>query len=92
MLVHGQVSQGKGNLRAVCRCRIFNGGGKATDAEEGKAIDEKKPAEDEIDNSSTVSPSSDAPSEPSINGDVENASNASTPALAVVKALSDQNI
>lgn len=66
--------------------------GKATDAEEGKAIDEKKPAEDEIDNSSTVSPSSDAPSEPSINGDVENASNASTPALAVVKALSDQNI
>jgi len=66
--------------------------GKATDAEEGKAIDEKKPAEDEIDNSSTVSPSSDAPSEPSINGDAENASNASTPALAVVKALSDQNI
>jgi hypothetical protein len=63
--------------------------------EEGKSVEEKKPVEDD-DNNSTLCPSnsdkqSDKHSEPSICGDVENAS---TPeqGLSVVKALSDSNL
>jgi len=44
---------------------------KASAMEEGKAIDEKKPTEEVNDNASTVTPSSDKQSEPSLNGDVE---------------------
>lgn len=52
--------------------------------EEGKLADEKKPAEDQSDNNSTVAPSSDKQSESSINGDAESASNVD---LAPVPAL-----
>jgi len=45
---------------------------KAMELEEGKAVDEKKPTEEEIDNASTLAPSSDKHSEPSLNGDIEN--------------------
>jgi hypothetical protein len=43
--------------------------------EEGKFGNEKKPAEDQSDNNSTLAPSSDKQSEPSLDGDAENASN-----------------
>lgn len=61
--------------------------------EEGKALDYKTPS-DEIDNSSTVPPSSDKQSEPSLNGDAEHSSRPSSPRsnLSVVRALSNQNI
>jgi len=60
--------------------------------EEGKAleeknlpIDEKKPMEEENDNASTVTPSSDKQSEPSLQGDAETASQTSlaTPSPAI---------
>merc|ERR1712118_214123 len=59
----------------------------ASSMEEGKAVDQEKPAED--DNTSTLAPSSDKQSEPSLNGDVEDDKKSD---LSVLKALSDQNI
>merc|ERR1711904_419334 len=63
--------------------------------DEGKALeevtapDEKKSREEEIDNNSTVPPSSDKQSEPSLNGDAEEDTKSD---LSVLKALSAQDI
>jgi len=57
--------------------------------EEGKVLHEKQPTEDDGDNNSTLAPSSDKESEPSLNGDSENAP---TRDLGVLRALSDQSI
>jgi len=61
--------------------------------EEGKtpstAFDEKKLADDQSDNNSTLAPSSDKQSDASVNGDAEDMS---SPDLSVVKALSEQSI
>lgn len=62
-----------------------------TSMEEGNAVEEKKPVEDDLDNNSTLAPSSDKQSEASLNGDIENNSDPDQD-LAVVKALSDQNL
>lgn len=62
---------------------------KASSMEEGKAIDEKKPTEDENDNASTLAPSSDKQSEASLNGDVDDDAKSN---LSIVKTLNEQDI
>merc|ERR1719311_1465170 len=62
---------------------------KASSMEEGKAIDEKKPTEDENDNASTLAPSSDKQSEASLNGEVDDDAKSNP---SIVKALSEQDI
>merc|ERR1711904_658839 len=57
--------------------------------EEGKTPGEKKSREEEIDNNSTVPPSSDKQSDPSLNGDAEEDTKSD---LSVLKALSAQDI
>jgi len=58
--------------------------------EEGQAFDEKKLAvQDESDNTSTLAPSSDKQSEPSVNGD---ALDTGAPVLSTLRALSNQSI
>lgn len=56
-----------------------------------KVVNEKKPAKDEVDdNCSTASPTSEPRSEPSLNGDAENTSNAGSEAvLRIGHSLSD---
>jgi len=59
---------------------------KASSMEEG-SIDKEKPVED--DNTSTLAPSSDKQSEPSLNGDIDDDKKSD---LSIVKALSEQDI
>jgi len=62
---------------------------KASSMEEGKAIDEEKPTEDENDNASTLAPSSDKQSEASLNGEIDDDAKSN---LSIVKALNEQDI
>lgn len=64
--------------------------------QEEKAVDEKKSGDEEVDNTSTLAPSSDKQSEPSLNGDVEEDKKSveedKKSDLSVLKALSQQDI
>jgi hypothetical protein len=59
------------------------------DQQDGKAVDDNKRGEEEVDNTSTLAPSSDKQSEPSLNGDVEEDKKSD---LSILKALSQQDI
>jgi len=63
------------------------GASKALSMEEGKAIDEKKPAED--DNTSTLAPSSDKHSEASFNCGVDDDA---TSNLSIARAVNEQDV
>jgi len=61
--------------------------------QDGKSLDEKKLVDEEVDNASTVPPSSDKQSEPSLNGDVEDETKSNlSRASSILKALSSQDI